>query len=245
MRTFLIAAFAVAAITAQAQTAVATSNSTIKPAGPRSGTSNTNFFNIEGAGNTTNADFGVLDFSTASFGGPKNVAVSAASITLTEETAAFTAPATLQFYAASNTTASTVNDGTSTLIYQTPGDATNNYGVGTQLGTLISLGTGNFTTTGNTTTGTVDTYALALSTAAKSYLASALASGTGAIRIVIASQTSTGAATFGGIGYTSATQPNYVGPSLTLTTQAAPEPSALAALGLGAVALLRRRRTVR
>jgi len=69
---YLVAAATFAALTASApradvtQSVIATANATVKPAGPRTGTSGLKYFNVEGSANTTNASYGVLRFDSSS-----------------------------------------------------------------------------------------------------------------------------------------------------------------------------------
>ena len=244
----LFSAFAVvSAAQAGTTTGVAATSSTVRPAGPRvTGTPaalDQRFLNAEAGSNGANASFGVLDFNASSFTFPAGSTVVAAELDLVESDASFTAPGTLQFYAAFDTT--TAIDASSPLKYMV--GAANN-GVGTQLGTLLDLGTGSFTSTGSTNTGIVDKYVLTLDPTAVGLFASALTSGSGKIRIVVAnfndSALGVGAGTFAGTASTikDANGNVLAAPSLVLTTQAVPEPSAFAALGLGAMGLLKRRR---
>lgn len=242
----MAAALAAGGGTALAATATvrASDNSTVKPAGPRAGTSNLSFFNVEGSSNTTNASYGVMDFSGGSFGITGSTAVSALSLALTESDAAFTLPGTLNVYLAGSSAAGIKNDGTSSLIFDTSAttapsgvDAANL----SAFGGLTLLGTLAFTTTGNTATGAVDTFSTStLAPGASSALAALLNSG-GTIRLVITPETATAAATFAGL-----TNTTLAGPALTLTSNgtaaAVPEPASLGLLVLGGLLLGKRRR---
>src|SRR5260221_5356792 len=86
---------------------LAMDNATIKPAGPRAGTSGKNFFNVEGDGNAANASYGVIDFSGAAFNATGASHVSGLTLTLTESNAAFSAPGSLTAYLSSDSTADT------------------------------------------------------------------------------------------------------------------------------------------
>ena len=199
---------------AQTSSAGAVANATINPMGPRTGTSGTNFFNVENASNGANATFGVLDFSDSSLnpGGQTASSIQGGQLTLalTESDAAFTAPTTLEFYL-TTATGPSILAGTSTLKYNgtSAGDAsTPLFGIDTGLGalggnaagSLFDLGSGNFTTTGNTATGTTDTYTLTLGSALNAFLTELNTSG-GNVRLVVASTGTSGAATF--FGYSS------------------------------------------
>lgn len=215
---------------AQTATGTATGNATVQPAGPRAGTNGVNNFNVEGTANGTNgslASFGVLDFPSSAFalGGQQisGAANNMLTLTLTESDAAFTLPGTIAFYLTTNTSVSISNAaGASPLRFNTA-TATSAfdppYGIDTQLGTLaggtlFSLGTGTFSTTGNTATGQKDMYTLTLDDIASAYFASALnASTSGDVRIVVAPTTATTAATFFGVGNATATNR----PQLTFT----------------------------
>ena len=223
---------------AMAQTTVAaTANATIQPAGPRTGASGTNFFNLEGSSNGKFASFGVADFIPTV--APTATGISNVSLNLTESDAAFTAPGSFNIYLATdNTTAF------SALKFDTTNLATG--GIGTQLGTLYTLGTATFSTTGNTATGQLDTYGLTFADAtAKSLFLSDINSGS-TIRLALGTSSATTAATFAG-----STNNTLAGPTLTYTAGNAPVPEAsttasfglLLVLGLGGVAIARRRKS--
>lgn len=172
----------------------ASDSSTIQPAGPRAGTNNTNFFNIEGSGNNANASFGVLDFNAGAFSiGAGVTTVSNLKLILTESTTAFTAAGNLNFYLSQDTTTS-IKTGVSTLKF----DATSPpEGIGSQLTPLTLLGTGAFSTTGNSTNGKVDTYTLTLPSSVESYFLGQVNAG-GILRFVVTSSIPATAATFAG-----------------------------------------------
>lgn len=222
----------------------ATTNGTVRPAGPRSGSSGTAFFNVEGSGNAANASYGTADFAGSgfSFGGTVTD-ITTFSLALTESNAAFTAPGTLDFFLASDATTPVTAGATSPNYVNGQNGAAS---VGTALGTLTPIGTGTFSTTGNTNTGQVDTYDLtaSLTADAKTAIINALNGGS-AFRLVVAPDTATTAATFIGATYVpSGTNPAYNGPTLTIdaTVAGTPEPASLALLGLGGGLALRRRR---
>lgn len=212
----------------------ASNNATVRPSGPRSGTSGKAYFNVEGNSFGQYASFGVADFSVNAFGIGFTVAdVLSLSISLTQSNAAFTAPGTVRIYLSTDTTTSIESTNTA-LKFDTsslPG------GVGSQLGTLYSLGTGAFTTTGAVNNGTVDTYSLTLDSAAKAYLISQLNTPGALVRLVITPETDGTAATWA--GYTHST---YAGPTLTLDVAPVPEPATMLGLLVGAGALAARRR---
>ncbi|MDD5199673.1 MAG: autotransporter-associated beta strand repeat-containing protein [Terrimicrobiaceae bacterium] len=174
-------------------------SATVQVAGPRTGTSGTNFLNVEGSNNNTFASYGVLDFNVNSFNlAFAATAVSNLSLSLTEANSAFTvASGALAFYLVTDTTTSIANDGSSPLIYNS---AFAPQGLGTQLGaTPFLLGTGNFSTnSGNTGSGTVDTYSLSLSSDAQIYFLSQLNSAGSKLRLVVAPTDATGASTWAG-----------------------------------------------
>ncbi len=169
-------------------------SSTVRPAGPRTGTSGTNFFNIEGDGNGANASFGVLEFNASSFNiGAGVTDVSNLTLFLTESNSSFTAPGTLNFYLSEDTTTD-IRPANTGLTYQA-GSAPE--GVGSQLAPLTLLGTGAFSTTGNTNAGKVDSYTLSLPSSVQSYFLSQINAG-GLLRFVVTPTLSSTAATFAG-----------------------------------------------
>jgi len=106
MRSFITPAFvatlaAASMVAAQAQTLTSPNTVTVRPGGPRTGASGTNFLNVEGNNNGVNASFGVVDFMpTAS---PTATGVSNLVLKLTESDAAFSLPGPFNVYLASNT----------------------------------------------------------------------------------------------------------------------------------------------
>ena len=209
-------------------TGAAVGNATVNPAGPRTGTNGTNFFNVEGSNNAANATFGVMDFAVSSFNPnsqtANGVSGGALTLSLTESDAAFTAPASLEFYFTTLTSPSIVA-GASTLRYNanTGSSATNDppFGIDAQLGsfgagTLFDLGSGSFTTTGNTNTGRTDTFTLTLNGALSAFLTQLNTTGSN-LRLVIASTNATGAATFFGATNTTNNTTTYKAPTLSFT----------------------------
>ncbi len=250
MRSFitpaLVATLAVTSLVgaqAQTQTLTTTTTTTVRPAGPRTGPSGTNFFNVEGNGNGTNASFGVADFLPTAR--PGATSISNLVLTLVESDTTFTAPGSFNIYLASNT------GSTSGLTFQSGQSSTG--GIGTQLGQLFLLGTGTFsspsTNTGTNNTGQVDRFNLTLSSQdATNLFLSDVNNGT-AIRLALGATTDTTAATFFGSTGPMATTPGAA-PTLSFNTgaPAVPEASTTASfgllliLGLGGVIVARRRK---
>lgn len=239
---------AVSIMSAQAQTTLTgTTSSTVRPAGPRTtGTppaNDTRFLNVEGNGNSANASFGLADFVPTA--NPAAMSISNLVLNLTESDAAFTAPGTFNIYLASNTGSFSGFKFDSTQL--------GTGGIGTQLGTLFLLGTGTFSSTGNTNTGRVDSFSLTLGSAAATSLFLNDVNSGSAVRIALGATTGSTAATFGGSTSLIGTAPNQVSGAPTLTYTAntgAPVPEAstttsfglLLILGLGGVAVARRRK---
>jgi hypothetical protein len=232
----LLSAALIAALNGTARadfTVMASNNATVLPVGPRT---NGNpdptvdpgkfFFNAEGPSNGAFASFGVLDFTVPA--GLNVSSITGLTLMLTESNAAFTAPGTLNFYLTQDTTTS-INAGTSPLAYN---KSFAPEGLGAQLSPNFLIGTGTFNTTGNTGSGTVDTYTLnQLSSAALSYLVGQINSG-GDIRLIVTPTSDTVAATFA--GYTTNSGP-AAEPTLIVSTSVAavPEPGSLVLMALG------------
>jgi hypothetical protein len=203
----------------------AVNNATVQPGGPRTGVNGKQFFNMESAANGSFASFGVVDFQSS----PISVQVTSLILNLTQANAAFTNNGALIFYLSTDTTTG-IEPGTSPLAYNTASLPT---GLGTQLSPLFSLGTANFT---EVIDGTRDAFSFSLSPTEATYLRGQLLAG-GRIRLVIAPDDLTVAATYAGFSST-----EFSGPVLTLVT---PEPGTL---GLACLAFLvlsgrRKRRT--
>lgn len=238
-----LAAASLVAAQAQTQTVNATGSLQVNVNGP--GTSS-KYLDVEGNASGANANsvpyetFGVLDF--ANLTAPKSGAsISNVSLSITDSPFSATAPGTIDIYLASNTTANTG------LKY----DTTTPNGIGSQLGTLYSLGAFQYTGQSTKTTpapnpATVYNYSLALSSAAQFQFLNELNAGT--VRLALGADSSTptmvgsfaGAAGGGGTAF----------PTLSFTTAppAVPEASTTAsfglllALGLGGVIAARRRK---
>ena len=201
----------------RAQTASAAASAGADPTASAFYTSGS-YFDVEGSGTTTHAEFGVLDFPTSLLdpSGQTASGVQNNQLTLqfTESNAAFTAPSTLEFYLTTATGTATppvsIASG-SPLRYQTSTDtatAPTPYGIDPLLGSLggsgstalFDLGTGTTSSTGTTGSGTVDTYTLTLSTSALSAFLGELNTASGTVRLVAAvtNATPNGAATFAG-----------------------------------------------
>jgi hypothetical protein len=219
---------------------LAADNATIKPAGPRTGTNGKAFFNVEGDDNAANASYGVIDFNASAFNAAGATHVSGLTLTLTESNAAFSVPGQVTVYLASDSSAD-IQPTTSTAPIYAPGLTPAGFGATTAFGTLTSLGSIVFNTTGNVNSGTADALTLAsLPASVDAFLTNLLRNG-GTIRLVLAPETTSTAATFAGFSNTTATTP---GPVLDLITDA-PEPATLGIVALGGVVTLVHRRARR
>jgi hypothetical protein len=209
-RLFVPAVIALAAAVAVAQADVlsveATDNATVRPDGPRSGSSGKAFFNVEGSVNAAFASYGVADFSFGTLSSTV-LSINSISLSLTQSNAAFTTDGGLVI--SLDTTASPVDiqPGTSPLAFDgaDPGTATD---VSDGDLTLSSLG-GPFTFT-QVANGNVDVYNLTLDAGSEAAIIAAL-NGGGTIRIVLGSGDTTVAATYAGT-----TNTTYDGPVLAL-----------------------------
>lgn len=221
---------------AQAQITVnaeAINNATVQPAGPRTGTSGKNFFNVEGNNNGQFASFGVADFSASSFGLTLPVSdIIGIALVLTEDRASFSRAGGINIWLSEDTTTG-IEPGTSPLAWDAS-DLPN--GLGTQLTPRHLLGSGTYTPTAD---GTVFSYTLSLTPTAKSYLISQLNSA-GAIRILVSPADNDVAATYAGYSHIS-----LAGPTLVLELVPVPDPASITALAIGVAGILwRKRRTV-
>lgn len=216
-------------------TLTATDNSTIKPAGPRAGTSNQTYFNVEGNSNGTNASFGVAEFTGPGGGG--FTSLNGVTLSLTESNASFTNAGPLAFYLTRDNATNIDNTGSPTTPNYQSASAPS--GIGSQFSPNDLIGAGTFNTTGNVNSGTVDTYALTgLSASDTAYILDQLNTG-GKIRVIVAPNdtgtTGNVAATFA--GFTNAT---FKGPQLTV--DAVPEPASAGMMAVGGLVLMLRRR---
>jgi hypothetical protein len=194
-------------------------NATVRPTGPRTGTSGKNFFNVEGSANGVNASYGVADFD---FGVQANTvtALNGMSLALTQDNAAFTHDGILIFSLDTKDPGSDIQPVTSPLIFDgaDPGTATDS-GQGDLA--LLTLGGGPFMFV-TVATGTTDTYTFTPSAAVQAEIVSRLNSHK-PIRIVVGTGDAAVAATCS--GFSNANRP---GPTLTLdvtTTVVAVTPS--------------------
>jgi hypothetical protein len=201
---------------------LASDNGTIQPAGPRPGTNGKAFFNTEGSGNGAFADFGVVDFLSPAglaFGG-------SLSLTLTQANASFTHNGLLVFYLSTDVTTN-IDPGTSTLSFNATDLPT---GLDSQLATRYLLATGTFTQVAD---GHADVFTFMPTGAALSYLSAEISAG-GKIRLIIAPDDASVAATYAGF-----TNSEFPGPALTIST--VPEPSTFVLLA-GALLIATRHR---
>ncbi len=235
-------AFSAHAPRASADFVPAFADSIIRPDGPRTtngGTTLVNyFFNAEGGGNGTNASFAVADFSGLRLGLTSLSQLSQLQLRLTEANAGFTVAGPIGVYLSTDTT---TNIGLGSPLRSLATSAPE--GLGTQLNNALAnrIGSFSFPTTGNGGSGQVDTIDLRaglanLGASAQAALLASLDNG-GTIRLVVAAEGATAAATYAGIG--NFTYPNGA-PTLAASAApaAVPEPASLVLLGLGTLTLI-------
>ena len=223
-------------------TANAFDNSTVQPAGPRTGVNGQKFFNVENSSAGSFASFGVVDFHGSDLHLSSVTAINSVKLVLTESDAAFTAPGLLNFYLTQDT-ATNIDAGTSPLTFQ----STSSEGLDAQLTPNHQVASAlPFTTTGNTNTGTADTYTLSgLSSADKTYLINQLNSG-GNIRLIVTPNSTSDpnnasvAATWAGFTNTTTAGPQLVIDAAGIAS--VPEPASFGLAVAAAIALCGRRR---
>jgi len=242
---YLVAAATFAALTASApradvtQSVIATANATVKPAGPRTGTSGLKYFNVEGSANTTNASYGVLRFDSSSLKsafdtqyGAGAYSITDLTLSLVEANSAFTHDGAIAFaFTPDNTT--DISAANTSLKYDATTTPSSNYFA------QSFIANGTFSTDGNVNSGTIDNYELLTGTAGSAALKNAILAGN-VITLLVNDVDPTVAATWAGSTYTGE-QPKLV--VTAASTNAVPEPGSLALLfGAAPLALAIRRR---
>ena len=231
LRSLLAAAMLLSvAVAATAQITVSTeafNNATVQPAGPRTGSSGKNFFNIEGNNNGQYASFGVADFRAADLSIGQPVAdVAGIRLKLTEDRATFSAAGGIRFWLTEDTTTS-IDPASPPPLRWDASDLPN--GLGGQLVPRYELGTGTYTPTVD---GTLFEYVLSLPPSAKSYLINQLNS-SGTIRLIISPADDAVAATYAGYSHNS-----LAGPILEMDLVPVPEPASVMAMFVGVTGLV-------
>lgn len=240
---------------AMAQTFTATNSATGRQSGgnPASEGTSKSTLAAEASSHPGDAGYGQWDVVDISSLGLKSVTspVTSLSLNLTEFNGNFGVSGPLDFFLASNTTPLT-GTGSEGFTY---GSEDKTDGIGTQLGTLTSLGSQSYTAltttaNGGTVTAAPLTYTFALNAAQQAALASDLAAGDVKIAFGVAPG-GVGATEIDGVGYVPA-MGTYTTPTLVLTpaagTPAVPEASTtvsfglLLAFGLGGLVIARRRK---
>lgn len=241
MKSFVIAAvsvligFANQSIASLVVPVEAFNNATVQPAGPRAGANGKNFFNIEGSNNLpNNASYGIARWDvSAAFTqfdttyGPGNWTIDSVQLQLTESNAAFSHAGMIRIGHTDDDSVNIEPAPASTLTYPITGDFPDSSAV-------LDY---NFPTTGNVNTGTIDTYTLFDSSISNTVGGLALAADLNAepfVTLTFEELQPDVAATYAGFGHNT-----LAGPTLVIT--ATPEPGTIALLGLGMLAVLRRK----
>lgn len=235
MRTTLFAIVALAG-SAGAQITLETEafvNATVQPSGPRTGSSGTRFFNIEGSDNGSFASYGATRFDIAGIKaqfdaayGAGNWQVDAVDLKLTQSNASFTRDGAVEVYFSSNDSVSLANDGSSPVRWDGANLPSGLDGNFQQVELLAGY---NFV---EVSTGFVEVRSLSLGAA---FLNDILTDST--VTMVLTPNDAPVAATYAGI-----TNSTYAGPTLSITASLIPAPGAAALAGFGGLLAARRRR---
>lgn len=217
---------------AQTASTEANHNITVQPAGPRTGTSGLNFFNIEGNANGTFASFGVAEFlfDASAFTDPI-AGIKRLTLKLYQVDAGFSESGNVNLWLTNDTATSTAQVG-SPLVWDANALPD---GVGSQLETKWKLATFAYDELQDDGFETV-VDVNAMDAAAESYLIGQL-NADGLVRLIISPDSDTTAATYAGFSNST-----FTGPTIEIEANPVPEPATMAALAIGAAAVLRRRR---
>lgn len=209
----------------------ATATETIETGGP----SGSPWFHNAQGNDDGYAEFGAADFTVtkADFGFANDVAdITGMSVTYRQSNTFFTSDGDVAIWLADDSPAF------ADLSYD---DTANPGGVSTDAG-LQGLGIAPLTTIGSgsfveESSGDADVFTLSLDATAEQALIDAINAGEG-FRLVMAADELGTAATYAGVGNF-----DYDAPQVSISATQVPEPATLTLLGLGAVALIRRRRS--
>lgn len=224
--------FALCAVAlAQTASVEANHNITVQPAGPRQGGSGLNFFNVEGNAAGTFASFGVAEFlfDAGAFADPI-AAIKRLTVKLYQSDAAFSVSGNVNLWLTNDTATSTAQAG-SPLTFMA-GSLPD--GIGAQLDTKWKLATFAYDSAQDDGFETV-VNVNSMDAAAESYLLGQI-NADAMVRLIVSPDEDSTAATYAGFGNNT-----FSGPVLEIEANPVPEPATMAALALGAVAMLRRR----